>query len=192
MSSLLARIRSETRPFHERLERQMILMRPDLSLARYRDVLEAFHGFYKPWEAAIFPLLDSALPASLASRRKLPLLEEDIRALGGSPESVACCPDLPSTGDLALALGSMYVLEGSTLGGQIISRHLARRFCFPKQGGCRFFTAYGPETGRMWREFGAILENQSGPEFDDQAVSSACATFAKFHAWFAKKGVLEG
>ncbi len=50
------------------------------------------------------------------------------------------------------ALGCLYVLEGATLGGQVISRHLAKLGIGPENGG-RFFNGYGARTGEMWKSF---------------------------------------
>ena len=49
-------------------------------------------------------------------------------------------------------MGRLYVLEGSTLGGAFIDRHLAT---VPELSGLRLraFSPYGSETGVMWHGF---------------------------------------
>jgi heme oxygenase len=54
--------------------------------------------------------------------------------------------------NLNFAVGCLYVLEGATLGGQFISRHLATLGIGPANGGL-FFHGYGAKTGEMWKSF---------------------------------------
>ncbi|ABF88797.1 hypothetical protein MXAN_0999 [Myxococcus xanthus DK 1622] len=51
--SLMQRLKSETRPHHERTETQVRLMDADLTPTAYRRHLEALHGFYVPLEARL-------------------------------------------------------------------------------------------------------------------------------------------
>ena len=64
----------------------------------------------------------------LNPRRRLHLLEADLAVLGSSARAVdalQACP-VPLLHDAAEALGSLYVIEGSTLGGRIIQRNVER------------------------------------------------------------------
>ena len=73
----------------------------------------------------------------------------DRNVLGGDLEP---CGLDPVTGTDA-ALGRLYVLEGSTLGGVFIDRHLA---ALPRLAGLprlHAFSPYGAETGAMWAAF---------------------------------------
>ncbi len=76
----------------------------------------------------------------------------------------------------------MYVLEGSTLGGTMISRRLRQSLGLHpgSGGGAQFFFSYGPQVGRMWRDFTAALEAYSEGNAhgkDEEIVASAQATF---------------
>jgi heme oxygenase len=90
---------------------------------------------------------------------------------------------------VADAFGCLYVVEGSTLGGQIISRQVTRNLGLsPDNNGCRFFCCYGENTGTMWRRFGESLETflTANPDTRPQIVASALSTFECFQGWFAK------
>jgi heme oxygenase len=52
-------------------------------------------------------------------------------------------------------IGTLYVIEGATLGGQVISRHLYRHLGFSANAGARFFNGYGDEaaTQQQWTLF---------------------------------------
>jgi heme oxygenase len=89
-----------------------------------------------------------------------------------------------AAGDATL-LGSMYVVEGATLGGQVISRSLERSSGFRDGHGYSFFQSYGKATGQQWKSFVALIERL--PE-DDAAtvIEAAQATFRAFHQWFTR------
>ena len=192
---MLQRLKTETRPHHERTEAAVRLMDADLTPAGYRRHLEALHGFYVPLEARLAARLEGAAPALRAHERwKVPLLEQDLRALGHDDASLARlprCEHLPPLPGLPEALGCFYVLEGSTLGGQLILRHLRRHFADAPVGPFAFFSAYGEEVGPMWRAFGQALtqaatEAASG-DFDARVVKGAQDSFDAFGAWLLRE-----
>ena len=110
-----------------------------------------------------------------------PLLDLDLRALEHAP-----LPNVPPptwlTGE-ADAWGCAYVLEGATLGGQVVTRHL-RRTGFPDNT-LHFYRSYGEQVGPRWRTFGALLgaRHAAAPDpgtFAAQAVRAATLTFELF------------
>jgi heme oxygenase len=52
----------------------------------------------------------------------------------------------------------LYVLEGSTLGGQILTRQIHDQLGFTPEYGCQFFSRYGPRVYEMWKTFGQKAE----------------------------------
>ncbi|WP_255442903.1 biliverdin-producing heme oxygenase [Corallococcus sp. Z5C101001] len=192
---LLRRLKTETRSHHERTEGAVRLMDAHLTPADYQRQLESFHGFYLPVEALLAGPLSALEPAlNLPARWKTPLLAQDLRALGHDAGSLARLPrasPLPSLPGLPEALGCAYVLEGSTLGGQLILRHLTRHFGpDARVGSFAFFRAYGEEVGPMWRSFGAVLtqasERAASSSFDAAVVQGARDTFDGFAAWLTR------
>ena len=91
---------------------------------------------------------------------------------------------------LLALLGSLYVLEGATLGGQILSRHFVTQFNLSCRQGCSFFAGYGSETGRRWRAFCELLNSYSSPDGDAVIVQSAIQTFRCFENWLREEGVI--
>ena len=173
----------------------MRLLDPGLTLEDYRRHLEALHGLFAPLEAELARML-SGLPPELRAieRWKLPLLVKDLEALGHDTASLARLPRatwLPSLTGLPEALGCFYVLEGSTLGGQLILRHLQRHLAEAPAGGFVFFRSYGEEVGPMWRAFGEVVSRASAAaaseEFDARVVQAAKDTFDAFTAWLSRE-----
>jgi heme oxygenase len=80
----------------------------------------------------------------------------------------------------------MYVLEGATLGGRVISRHLAARGIGPDTGGA-FFAGYGNQTGEMWKSFSAAMGAyaEAHPESTGRMAEAADETFILLERWLA-------
>lgn len=175
------RLRADTADAHERLEQDLGLLQPPLSRARFARLLQRFHAFHRAWEPAVAARL--ADPAFFEPRRRLALLEADLAALGcpaGQADGTPAAVDR-LTVSVAAAWGSLYVLEGSTMGGQIIARRLAGETWLPA-GGLRYFTPY-ESAGPMWQAFRARIRAVSSPGADPEILASARATFALLHAW---------
>ncbi|WP_224243091.1 biliverdin-producing heme oxygenase [Hyalangium gracile] len=194
-TTLLQRLKAETRPHHERAESAVRLMEPGLTLEHYRHHLEALYGFFAPLEASLASLLTGLMPELRVDERwKLPLLLKDLRALGHDAASLARLPratQLPPLPGLPEALGCFYVLEGSTLGGQLILRHLQRHFAGTPAGDFAFFSAYGEAVGPMWRAFGEAVnrasEAQASESFDARVIQGARDTFDAFEHWLRQE-----
>ena len=181
--TLLLRLKSETRDVHESLERDLNLLRPDLTLERYRRIVELFYGFYQPWEHAIKPVLAEHLPDFAEARRKIPKLWEDLAFLGSQPAKLPVCKALPDCLEWPKLLGGLYVTEGATLGGQVISRQLEQMLGLSPRRGAAFFSSYGLQVGPMWRSFCATLQAQTPPQKEDVVVQAARETFVAMHQW---------
>jgi heme oxygenase len=185
-TGVAARLRAETRPVHRCLEDELDLVGPGLTVARYRSVLELFHGYY----AVLEPRLDSWHRADPVldwpRRRKLDRLRADLAVLGVDARSLPVCPDVPDPPGTAEALGVLYVVEGATLGGQVIVRSLRDGGEVPVAA-TGFFASYGPEVGRLWRDWRRTTESWVGGDDAraDAVVAQALLTFATLRDWLA-------
>ena len=184
---LLQRLREETRSAHEGIERDLEVLRVLASMDRYRVLVARFFGFYADWEPRIAAVLGDE--EFFAPRRKIHLLEQDLVILGydtGTIQALPRCPRLPPLTDLPEALGSLYVLEGSTLGGQVISRRLECNLGLADGLGYAFFRSYGREVGRMWRAFGERLSAASSTATEEASIRSAQLTFTRLRNWLCQ------
>jgi heme oxygenase len=187
---IMQRLKRDTQFHHEQIERIVDLPSRLRSREAYRAVLVQFYGFYAPLEASLHRIEGLILALSdVAARRKAGLIARDLLALGLSPSELPAlprCGDLPALPDVAHALGCLYVLEGATLGGQIIARQLAAGPSVTADSGGAFFSGYGPETGPMWRSFGTGLAAYvTTPEREAGVVTAARETFRAFERWLA-------
>lgn len=183
--SLLASLKSSTADRHEALEAGLDVMHRVRSIDDYRALLNRFYAVHAPLEHALAAAFDwRQLGWDFDGRRKSPLLFTDLKALGATPPTglaLAAGAFCPAT--LAEAVGTLYVVEGSTLGGQMISRHFTQLLGLTPETGGKFFHGYGPATGNRWREYcqwAEALAARGGPDFETDAIRAARATFEAF------------
>lgn len=175
--TLLKRLRHETREVHEALENQLALTNPQLTLEQYRETLERFYAFYRPFETDVMPRLTPEWSALFEDRRKLPALISDLEFVGSINSHLFVCPDFPDYSNLLQILGALYVIEGSTLGGQMIARHVREVLGLSENEGLQFFSSYGAEVGPKWKTFRELLQRFSSPDRDPEIIESAKLTF---------------
>ncbi|KPY54467.1 Heme oxygenase [Pseudomonas syringae pv. solidagae] len=191
---LLDALRAETSQLHVRLEKRMPFFSSALDHALYLRLLQAYYGFYAPLEAVLHG--SALVPAELvpAERVKTPVLVEDLRALGMSDHDIGQlprCQQLPAIDSPGACLGVMYVLEGATLGGQVLRREINKRLGLDGQSGTAFLDVYGARTGPRWKAFLNHLDEVSREvAFNDAAAFAAHSTFACFEHWLEGQKVL--
>jgi heme oxygenase len=167
--SVALQLRRCTHQAHARINQHPMLSgltKPAYPLARYKVLLAAYFDVYAGIERGIDSFLaDAGLAFDYERRRKLPWLDADLAHFGIDPASIQWHPCRPaaiappaSVGEL---IGMLYVIEGATLGGQLISRHLGDTLGLTAGTGARFFSGYGDalETQRRWREFGVFADS---------------------------------
>ncbi len=182
---LLPLLKERTAHAHARTEAAVPLLRAGLTVHGYALHLERMYGFYAPLEPALRPQLE---PLNLGDLRlKQPLLEADLRALGRTGAQLAAlprCSSVPRVDTSARAVGCLYVLEGSTLGGQLLTRELTKRL--PEGTPLSFLNPYGPDTGRRWRAFREAAEAAVPEAAFEAAVAAALQTFTSLEAWLTQ------
>ncbi|WP_088279530.1 biliverdin-producing heme oxygenase [Ideonella sp. A 288] len=185
---ILSRLKQATAARHAALESRSVLLDPRLSHASYLACLRRFFGYYAPLERRL--LRSHAWPGvglAYGDRHKTPQLSQDLTALGVSPDDLAqtrLCHALPDLRSAARLFGCLYVIEGATLGGQIVTRHLQSSLGLTPQSGGAFFSGYGEHTGSRWKAFGAQLSAfalASGG--GDEIVAAANETFETLDRW---------
>ena len=190
-ASLLERLRRETHASHGEVERRVDILSRVRTTQSYRTLLEQFYGVYCALECQLgrsIPEIARWLP-DIEDRMRTKLLRLDLRCLGNtSPEDLPLAP-VPPLDSLPHRFGCLYVLEGSTLGGQFIAKEVSSRLPYTSEFGCSFFASHGAEIGAMWRSFCHALEAYAvaNSESHDSIVQSAAATFRVFGNWLEEK-----
>ncbi len=181
--SLPDRLRQATHDLHISLESSLGLLSPPVERGRIATLIERFYGFHAAWEPALGAFIGDE--TYLAPRRRAALAAADLAALGRTAAEIDALPRCREAGALAdegEAWGSLYVMEGSTLGGKPISRRLAEESWFPKDG-LRYFDPHGERTGALWRETRERLAALTGTPRESAVVEGARTTFQRLAAW---------
>jgi len=184
--SILARLKTATRAEHDAIEATLDFLGPDLDRLAYQQRLARLFTFYQPLEPLLATAADWAhWGIDFDARRKTAHLAADLQWLGhGAVASLPRCAALPPLPGAAAAFGCLYVLEGATLGGRIIARHLAGTLGFSADNGASYFSAYGDRAGSMWKAFQAAMTAFAEQSQDSDAiVASAVATFDALRLW---------
>lgn len=186
---IFLQVKQQTQHLHDQLEQSVDIFNQLAHIDHYRSVLEIFYGFYQPLENKL-TMVDGVELLEFHTRLKVPHLRSDLQALGLQGESIdqlQTCNELPAIHSLAGALGCWYVVEGATLGGQIISKQLAKLGITIDHGGA-FFNAYGTNTATMWLNFKNIVEQRVNTQENENIfIDSAQETFVKLIHWFRLK-----
>lgn len=189
----MAKLKDATRDQHQNLENVVNVMNKLFDKKDYENLISKFYQFYSSIEPLIPADELSAAGFNFELRRKTQLLETDLAALGRADiiaSHKGIWNEVPPTDTAAKAFGACYVMEGATLGGQVIMRHLKQHLDISVENGGSFFNSYGERVGPMWKEFCSILtafaENNGA---DDEIVESAKQIFDSFARCFSKSSV---
>jgi heme oxygenase len=184
---IMARLRHDTADYHTRAE-QAVDLRSSLSSRNdYRDLLGRLYGYYAPVETALERFAAEIPELLIHQRRKTQLLESDLRILGHSAATIATLhrsEAFPCLSGVASVVGSMYVLEGATLGGRVITRLLEKQLGIRHDSGGAFFASYGDRIDAMWSAFSQAAQRCcTAATQQDVAIKAAIETFESFTAW---------
>lgn len=179
-------LRQATAERHDAIE---ALLRLDeaMDLDRYRHVIAGFESFLTAWEPRVRATLSTPLQTWFDGRSRLAFARQDLAALG-LPRQPAGADSLAALHlpDEAAAFGSLYVLEGSALGGQVIVRRVSATLGLDGAHGAAYFAGWGADTGGMWRAFRERLETHLDTEARRASASRAAVqTFDALIAHFA-------
>jgi heme oxygenase len=175
---LLVRLRRATAAAHRGVEARLFPagLQDRASYVAMLQVLLALHEPVEGWLAKLPGL--PALGIDPAERRKAPRLRADLAALGVD-EPPAARPACGGTSAMPEALGAIYVLEGSTLGGRVLLEQVRVRL---GDVPTNFLLGYGTETARYWRRTRAALvegvRTDSDPaDAEQRLIAAAMQTF---------------
>jgi heme oxygenase len=178
----LEQLRRETLPDHHAVERSVPLMDEELDADTYLSYLLKLHGIIAAWEESAAPNAPSWIQPLLAARRRGQLLMLDL-AWFGADASGEARPALPEMSDAASLLGAMYVIEGSTLGGQLIGRHVERVLGLTAGQGNAYVRGHNERTGQLWKEFCDALRTKVPDRETDTVIAAAKTMFGVFGSW---------
>ncbi|MGV3623660.1 MAG: biliverdin-producing heme oxygenase [Archangium sp.] len=177
-------LKSSTAHAHRSLEAAMNLTGANATRARYVKYLQTLTSVHEALEPRLLGDAElQALLTDLPSRARTEAGKHDLASLGEERSRTHFTATLPMT-TVAEKLGVLYVLEGSTLGGQVLRRELKSALGVGDES-LRYVSGYGELTGPKWKSFLEALERGvTTDEARRQAISAAQATFEQLQAFF--------
>jgi heme oxygenase len=192
--SRLAHLREHTTLAHKRMEGVPALKRlvePDLAQSDYARVLVSMLAFHTAIEPQIVSALEPWPDAQkLLDGRRLSALTDDIAYFGVEPSQEL--PNITPWPTPSQALGALYVVEGSSLGGRVIARHLKQNLEVSDGAGASFYDGLTADMARRrWASLCAVLEDPSFEIALDDLAAGACNTFDCLDRWMRRLPVTQ-
>jgi len=178
-------LRTETAQNHKKLESLMFvneIMNNSLSIDQYKKLLTINYIIHQKLENELANMLDSVIAEQLEmkDRLKLNALTKDLDYWNINSLTL---PELAfelfiPEKNTAEVLGALYVLEGATLGGNVIKRHILANPNFKNQeDGLNYYGVYGEELSTKWKNFVSVLNERVEEADYKRCINSANQTF---------------
>jgi heme oxygenase len=189
---LQAALRDATRAAHHGIDHHALmapLLKPSLTLAHYSYVLQVMNWVHRPLHRCLQGSLQRFCPDHVDQISDRPhWLAADLKSLGCDalqppPSALAQWhgPRLTSAAELA---GVLYVIEGSTLGGQVITRQLQTSLQVSPSQGARFFHGHGDQTMARWQAYWRFATELCPAAAVPEACAAAVRMFGDFEQLF--------
>jgi heme oxygenase len=167
-------LKKNTAEYHdaaEKLFNSEKIFNKTFSLEDYKKIINTNYLMLLHSEEKIFNNLSENFSEKLQldKRVKLPLIEKDLASLALESQIASHDFDLANEHE---ALGAMYVIEGSTLGGNVIAKQLSKTEGFDNVT-FNFFGCYQENTGPMWKSFKEVLDTEVKEENYNEVLSGA-------------------
>ncbi|WP_231459564.1 MULTISPECIES: biliverdin-producing heme oxygenase [unclassified Pedobacter] len=178
-------LRNQTGDKHQQLESLMFvndIMNKTLSIENYKKLLTINYIIHQKLEHSLANMLDDSIASQLdmKNRLKLESLQKDltywnIDVLTLPPLNFELYLPAPNNAEV---LGALYVLEGATLGGNVIKKHILANSNFEgKEAGLNYYGVYGDDLSAKWKTFVAVLNETVQEQDYDRTINSANKTF---------------
>ncbi|NRT14865.1 heme oxygenase [Flavobacterium sp. 28A] len=181
---MLDNLKIATKINHSSVEKVLVQKLKNLSSQEeYANLLFQFYGFYFELEKKVHSIIDKTLLSDMSKRVHVANLHTDLVNLNHSV-AITSVNNYPETiRSVSEALGVLYVIEGSTLGGQFIAGMLKKQLPTLDDSQINYFLSYGENTMEMWKQFKNSIQ-ETKVEFDEKSTLNAAQnTFKALENW---------
>lgn len=167
-------LKQNTADYHdaaEKLFNSEKIFNKTFTLEDYKKIIHTNYLMLLHSEDKIFNSLSNKYGEKLQldARKKLSLIQRDLESLSLRNQEASHSLEFENEHE---ALGAMYVIEGSTLGGNVIAKQLSKTEGFDEVT-FNFFGCYQENTGLMWKSFKEVLDTEVKEEKYDEVLSGA-------------------
>ena len=181
--TFLDKLRSKTSASHKNLESLPIsksIVNPSITIEDYALYLCLMHDVVKNLEEDIYPILSDVIP-DLNERKKAQHIINDLKFTKSEKKQNHSPFDVTKI-SVPFAMGIMYVVEGSTLGGRFIIKNIQESFGFDEENGASYFGGYGNKTGSYWKKFlNALTDFETKNNAEEEIIAGADYAFRAIH-----------
>lgn len=154
-------LKTETRKYHDEIEQKLEsnrLFDGSFTQENYYKMLLVNHQFIKAYEEEILSYLNEGDKDLLnkINFNKLSLIEKDLSELNLISNETGKINHLRNRAE---ALGALYVIEGSMLGGMVIAKQL-KKYPELETAAFNYFGHYGQDIGPIWKSFVAYMNEE--------------------------------
>lgn len=186
--NILTQLRTHTSTLHSELEQtpvSLALLDAGVSLHNYVAYLQKMRGIIDFYEGTVFPVLENTL-TDLSEREKLAAIDKDLEYMSAESDNLPVFNNpVAMNPTIGYAFGCMYVIEGSTLGGKVILKHISKTLGIVPDEGGTYFAGYGEQTGHYWKTFLHNLQEYSANNnCDAEIITGAKDTFTAIKHYF--------
>ncbi|MEO5500983.1 MAG: biliverdin-producing heme oxygenase [Ginsengibacter sp.] len=177
-------LKLKTKEKHQQLEVKIVgAIKAIRQRKDYVDLLQIFAGYFYELEILIKQTLSNNVLPDFSLRRKAAALQADLLSMSASMPERISNENLPIIKNNLQAIGALYVMEGSTLGGGVITKIISAKL--PAEKAFTFFEGYGEKTIEMWNSFKTSINAISLTKEETAIIiESANETFKKFSLYF--------
>lgn len=162
-------LKTNTANYHDEIETKLESKRlfdGTFTQENYYKMLLVNHQFIKAYEGEIHSLLNEK-DLNLLNEinfNKLKLIEKDLVELNLNPNPLTPIENLENRAE---ALGALYVIEGSMLGGMVIAKQL-KKYPELEKASFNYFGHYGSHIGPIWKSFVSYMNENLITEEEKQ------------------------
>lgn len=189
--TFLDNLRSKTSASHKNLESLPIsksIVNPNITIEEYVLYLSLMHDVVKNVEEEIYPILSSVIP-DLNERKKAQHILNDLKFTKNEKKQNHSPFDAKGI-SVPFAMGIMYVVEGSTLGGRFIIKNIQESFGFDEENGASYFGGYGNKTGSFWKRFlNSMNDFEQKTHSEEEIIEGADYAFRTIYKHLSENSV---
>lgn len=165
-------LKEETKSEHDKTEESLQskkIFDRSYTLEDYKNLLIHNYLLISKYEPQVNKLLVSYPELKLDLRTKINAITTDLNNLGVDLNNDFNADKLDNEAE---AFGALYVMEGSTLGGNVIMKQLRKNPAF-EDITFNYFGIYGGKTGLLWQEFKAFLDGKINEKDYESCITGA-------------------
>jgi heme oxygenase len=185
--SLREKLKIQTKPFHDSIESTALarsLSDGTISISDYSKYLQRLLALHTDIENQLQHFTEwDEFGIDITKRLRSNLLQQDLASLQGHDTDNYSPPVFNLQWSFPVAVGVLYVLEGSTMGGQVLVQRLSHLCGIDGMPSVRYFNAYGNQTMISWKYYCSFLDDFEShfPESVEEVITAACETFTLMH-----------